>query len=136
MSFTDAEIDYLNSQRLGRLATVDPDGTPNLRPVEVHYNPDTRTIDVVGFGLSASRKFRNAAADPRVAFIVDDLPSTSPWRPRSVEVRGRAEVLTGPGVSPWGDEVIRIHPRRIISEGLEQPTQGRYYARGAVPTDG
>jgi pyridoxamine 5'-phosphate oxidase family protein len=128
MSFTDTEIDYLESQRLGRLTTLDSEGRPQMRPVEVHYNREHGTIDVVGFGLSSSRKFRNASADPRVAFLVDDLPSTSPWRPRSVEVRGEAAVLTGPGVSPWGDEVIRIHPRRIVSEGLQE-SAGRYHAR-------
>jgi pyridoxamine 5'-phosphate oxidase family protein len=31
--FSDAEIDYLGSQRLGRLATVGHDGMPHVVPV-------------------------------------------------------------------------------------------------------
>ncbi|QVQ52988.1 PPOX class F420-dependent oxidoreductase [Spiractinospora alimapuensis] len=129
MTFTDAEIAYLDSQLLGRLTTIDAQGRPQIRAVGVHYNPETRTIDVVGWGLAKSQKFRNASRNPEVAFIVDDLASTNPWRPRSVEIRGRAETLTGPGVSPWGDEVIRIHPRRVVAEGLDPSGDGRYNAR-------
>ena len=32
MPFTQAEIDYLAAQRLGRLATAQPDGGPDLDP--------------------------------------------------------------------------------------------------------
>jgi pyridoxamine 5'-phosphate oxidase family protein len=38
--FTDNELAYLRSQRLARLATVRPDGTPQLAPVGFRYNPD------------------------------------------------------------------------------------------------
>lgn len=119
MTFTETEIDYLNSQRLGRLSTVAPDGYPNNRPVLVHHNSQTGTIDVTGFDLSQSSKWRNVGGDPHVSFVVDDLASVKPWRPRGVEVRGDAERLSGEGASPFGDEVIRIHPRRILSWGLD-----------------
>ncbi len=33
MSFTDAEIAYLRSQPLARIATVSPDGQPDASPV-------------------------------------------------------------------------------------------------------
>ena len=39
-------------------------------------------------------KFRNASARPEVSFVVDDLVSTDPWRPRMVAIHGTAEVLT------------------------------------------
>ncbi len=119
MTFTESEISYLAEQRLGRLATVAPDGYPHNRPVLVHHNATTQTIDVAGHGLSESSKWRNAQADPRVSFVVDDMVSLRPWHPRGVEVRGEAELLSGPEVSPFGDEVIRIHPRRILSWGLD-----------------
>jgi pyridoxamine 5'-phosphate oxidase family protein len=32
-----------------------------------------------------------------VAFLVDDLESVNPWRPRGIEVRGEAEVLPSGG---------------------------------------
>src|SRR6266516_5130205 len=59
--FTDAELDYLASQRLGRLATAQPDGTLQASPVGFRYNSRTGTIDIGGLRMAASRKFRNVA---------------------------------------------------------------------------
>ncbi len=85
---------------------------------------DDGTIDIGGPELSASQKWRNAEADPRVAFVVDDMTPDEPgevkpgWG-RGVEIRGRAEVLTGqePPLAPdfFSREIIRIHPRRVVS---------------------
>ena len=121
MSFTDLEINYLTSQRLGRLATVSPAGVPQNNPVAFSYNPDTATIDIGGHNLTASKKFRNLQADPRVSFVVDDLPSTNPWQARGIEIRGRAETLTDvqPPHPYFGSAMIRIHPRRIIAWGID-----------------
>jgi pyridoxamine 5'-phosphate oxidase family protein len=115
--FTEAELAYLATQRLGRLATAQPDGTLQVSPVGFRYNRDLKTIDIGGFHLAASRKFRNVADNGRVAFVVDDLPSVDPWRVRCLEIRGVAEAVQPPG----GDPVIRIHPRRIISFGIDDP---------------
>src|SRR5438128_12545462 len=93
--FTEAELAYLADQPLGRLATQQPNGTLQASPVGFRYNPDEKTIDVTGHNLRNSKKFRNVRANGRVAFVVDDLPSTNPWRVRCLEIRGRAEALTG-----------------------------------------
>ena len=45
--FTPAEIAYLQSQRLARIATA-ADGQPHVVPVAFRYNPETDTIDVGG----------------------------------------------------------------------------------------
>jgi pyridoxamine 5'-phosphate oxidase family protein len=123
MSFTSAELTYLASQRLGRLATVQPNGTLQVSPVGFHYNASTGTIDVGGFNMAASRKFRNVADNGRVAFVVDDIASLDPWRVRCLEIRGDAEAITAAADSPdgSGDPIIRIHPRRIISFGIDDP---------------
>jgi hypothetical protein len=47
-AFSHAEIDYLGSQRLGRLATVGKDGVPHVVPDAFRYNPDADTIDIGG----------------------------------------------------------------------------------------
>ena len=112
---------YLSSQRLGRLATVDIRGAPQNSPVGFRYNADLGTIDIGGRNMGASRKFRNLAGNPRVAFVVDDIASVQPWRVRCVEIRGHAEALfdqvpIAPGMSP---EIIRIYPGRVISFGLD-----------------
>lgn len=121
MAFTDAELDYLAGQRLGRLATAQPDGTLQVNPVGFTYNTATETIDIGGYNMAASRKFRNLAANGRVAFVVDDIASIKPWRVRCVEIRGTAEAIAAPSdsASMIDGAIIRIHPDRVISFGLE-----------------
>jgi pyridoxamine 5'-phosphate oxidase family protein len=127
MSFTENELDYLSGQLLGRLATAQPDGTLQCSPVGFRYNDRTGTIDIAGHGMAKSRKFRNVAANGRVAFVVDDLASTDPWRPRFLEIRGRGEAIAQPGDSAFGSDhpagidgaIIRIHPERIIGYGVD-----------------
>ena len=48
MTFTQAEIDYLATQRLGRLATAQPDGTLQVSPVGFHCDPELGVIDIAG----------------------------------------------------------------------------------------
>ena len=123
MQFSETELAYLTSQRLGRLATVDPSGAPQNNPVGFRYNAELGTIDIGGRNMGASRKFRNVAANPRVAFVVDDIASVQPWRVRCVEIRGHAEPVTGqePVIPGMSGEIIRVHPDRIISFGLDTP---------------
>ena len=119
--FTEAELAYLAAQPLGRLATQQPNGTLQANPVGFRYNPDEKTIDVTGHNLRHSKKFRNIATHDKVAFVVDDVPSTNPWRVRCLEIRGRAEALVDVGLpdNPFDDAVIRIHPERILAFGVE-----------------
>jgi pyridoxamine 5'-phosphate oxidase family protein len=121
MTFTPGELEYLASQRLGRLATAQPDGTLQVSPVGFRYNPGAGTIDIGGYHMSASRKFRNVADNGRVALVIDDVASVQPWRVRCLEIRGRAEAIDGPGGTADVDgSIIRIHPQRIISFGIEE----------------
>ncbi|GIF04726.1 PPOX class F420-dependent oxidoreductase [Actinoplanes siamensis] len=115
MTLSAVEIEYLAGQILGRLATVQPDGSPQVNPVGFRWNAETRTIDIGGHNMAASRKFRNVADNGKVAFVVDDVPSTDPWRVRCLEIRGRGEAITEP------EAIIRIHPRRILAFGLDEP---------------
>ena len=119
--FTNEEIEYLNSQLLGRLATVGSDGQPHVVAVSFRYNAVLDTIDIGGHDFTRRKKYRDVQRNPRVALIVDDLESVNPWRPQGIEVRGEAEVLEsggealGPGFAP---EMFRILPRRIVSWGI------------------
>lgn len=131
--FTEGEVRYLASQRLGRLATAQPDGTLQNSPVGFSYNAALGTIDIGGRDMAASRKFRNVAANGRVAFVVDDIESVQPWVVRCLEIRGVAEALDEPGDSAarFGGPIIRIHPRRVISWGIDPPELAR--GRRTVP---
>jgi pyridoxamine 5'-phosphate oxidase family protein len=132
--FTPAEIAYLNSQRLGRLATANAGGQPHVVPVAFRYNPDEDAIEVGGYDFATRKKWRDVQQNDRVAFVVDDLVSADPWRPRMLEVRGRAEILEHgggqimPGFAP---QMFRIRPRRIVSYGLDAEGSARSVPRGA-----
>lgn len=121
--FTEAELQYLaGGRQLGRLATVGADGTPHVVPVSWIYNAARDTIDVGGSELERSKKFRDISRTGRAAIVIDDLQSTDPWRPRGIEVRGRAEAITLP------TPLIRVHPERIVTWGIE-PEAGASGAR-------
>ncbi|MGX7681893.1 PPOX class F420-dependent oxidoreductase [Jatrophihabitans sp. DSM 45814] len=120
--FSEAEIDYLRSQRLGRLATAGPDGKPHVVPVSFQYNADLDTIDIGGHNFGARKKFRDVKTNPWAAIVIDDLVTVDPWQPRMLEIRGSAEALDtggtllGPG---FADQLIRLHPTRVNSFGLD-----------------
>ncbi len=63
-----------------------------------------------------------------MAVVIDDV--LPPWRPRGIEVRGRAEIVQRPEV------VIRIHPTRIVSWGLESEKIGERHGRDVPATQG
>jgi pyridoxamine 5'-phosphate oxidase family protein len=120
--FSAAEITYLDSQRLARLATAGRDCQPHVVPLAFRYNPETDTIDVGGHNFAQRKKYRDVQQNAHVAIVIDDLASVDPWRPRMIEIRGEAEIL------PTGGEAIgrgfdppmfRIRPKRIISIGIE-----------------
>ncbi len=124
--FTDSELAYLAGQRLGRLATVSPSGALQNNPVGFWVNADLGTIDIFGLNLAKSKKYRNVKGNPKVAFVVDDLASVDPWVVRGVEVRGLAEALepVAPPIAHMSHQVIRVHPRRIISWGVDPGSLG------------
>lgn len=120
-TLTAQELDYLRTQRLGRLATVDGSGAPQNNPVGFVIDETTGQLLVGGLAMGSSRKFRNVTTNPNVAFVIDDLASVDPWTPRGVEVRGQAEALVDvdPPMPGFSREIIRITPRWIGSWGIE-----------------
>ncbi|MED7952764.1 PPOX class F420-dependent oxidoreductase [Streptomyces sp. BE303] len=125
MIFTARELAYLAAQPLARLATIGPDGRPQVRPVGFRLNDDG-TIDIGGPDMARSRKYLNAQARPEVAVLVDDMaPADDPvaggWG-RGVEIRGEAETLAVevPPVAPgyFSRDIIRVRPRRVVAWNL------------------
>ncbi|MDL4815034.1 PPOX class F420-dependent oxidoreductase [Actinomadura opuntiae] len=127
MIFTQAELDYLATQHIGRLATVSPDGQVQNNPTNFFVDADTGTVVIGGGALGASKKFRNVQRGSTVAFVVDDLATVDPWAPRGIEIRGTAVALTDqdpprPGLSR---EIIKINPTKIVTWGLDGPRTSR-----------
>jgi pyridoxamine 5'-phosphate oxidase family protein len=118
---TAAQIDYLATQRLGRLATAGRDGKPHVVPTSFRYNRELGTLDIGGHHVATTKKYRDVQANPWAALVVDDLVSVDPWTPRMLEIRGRAEAVPtggtdlGPG---FGEALIRLHPEKVNSFGI------------------
>ena len=126
MTFTDSEQRFLGRQRHGYLATVGPDGMPQVKPVGFTYNPDLGTIDIAGMDMARSAKYRNVRANPLVAFVADEVTAPTVEGAHFLEIRGNAEHAAGPH-DPTGHlapEIIRIHPRRVISFNVDPDHPG------------
>jgi pyridoxamine 5'-phosphate oxidase family protein len=99
MIFTSAELEFLRSQRLCRLATVGPSGWPHVVPVTYSLT------EAGGFEFDADGvKLRNLTVERRCALVVDGSPK------RGVSVQGQAEII--------GPERARLTPVKKYSWGL------------------
>ena len=100
MTFSEAELEFLRSQRIGRFATVGPSGWPHAVPVMYVINDDgSLDFDVDGV------KLRNLTAEPRAAMVVDAMGPQ-----RGITMQGRVELI--------GPERARLKPHRKFSWGL------------------
>jgi pyridoxamine 5'-phosphate oxidase family protein len=95
MTLNETEQRFLSDHRQGRLATIGPGG-PQVKPVGFSYDADLGTIDISGFNMAESAKFRNVRSNPKVAFVVDDILFDAMEGVRFLEVRGEAEAVSGP----------------------------------------
>ena len=124
--FSKAELDYLKSQRLARVASVSTKGTPEVSPVGFefdgkHFWIGSHSQDI----FSKTRRFKNIeSGNDRVALVVDDLASVDPWRPRGVKVSGRAALMDHKGMFGPG-KYFRITPLVTASWGIEPSKEWR-----------
>jgi len=117
--FSEKEVAYLKSQLLARIATIDPDGQPDVAPVGFEF--DGRYFYIGGHNPTNSRKYRNLrAGNDKVALVVDDLESIDPWKPRGVRIYGTADFIKQEGRFGHG-VYMRITPRVSWSWSVEKP---------------
>ena len=102
---------FLCRSDMARVATVSADGQPHVVPVAFEF--DGHYLYFSGRELARSLKFRHLVKNNKVAIVVDDVVSISPWYARGIEIRGVAELLTEDG-SPY----VRITPLAKASWGL------------------
>ena len=131
--FTEAELAFLQSKRIGRVATSNAKGDLHVVPLRFKYNAELDVVDLVGSDVGGTKKFRDVKITGRAAFVVDDIED---HRPRGVEIRGRAEAhATGGGdlVEGVGPTFIRLIPERVANWGIDSDTKypaGRNVAGG------
>jgi pyridoxamine 5'-phosphate oxidase family protein len=88
---SDAELDYLQGRRLGRLATLGEDGYPHVVPVAFRHDREAGAIDVGERRLAEPERLHDVRRRGVAALLVDDLPTQG--RLRAVEVCGDAVAL-------------------------------------------
>jgi pyridoxamine 5'-phosphate oxidase family protein len=93
--FSDSELEFLRSQRIGRFATVGPSGWPHVVPV-MYSVDDSGALEFDVDGV----KLRNLTAEARSAMVVDAMGS----------IQGFARVIA--------PERARLEPVRKFSWGL------------------
>lgn len=131
MSFASVEREDMLYQPIGRLATIGDGGQPRIAPVGFRSTGDG-SIAIRGHNLSATKKWGNVERNPRVSFVIDDLPSTDPWVARGVEIRGHAHTESQTRPDGSIDEQIIVTPARIITWGLGR---GQRTSRDVAPVE-
>jgi pyridoxamine 5'-phosphate oxidase family protein len=112
MSFTDEEIAYIKSQPLARIATVAPDGRPDVAAVGFEF--DNTHFYIGGFNPTNTRRSRNVRnGNHHVALVIDDVKSIQPWTPRFIRIYGTAEL-----VDRAGQQILKITPTTSWSGNL------------------
>ena len=137
MTFTEAEQRFMARLARGHLATIGPDGIPQVKPLGFTFNGTLGTIDISGWGMAGSAKYRNVRANPHVAFVVDEVTDPTMEGAHFLEIRGEAEHAVGQH-DPAGylsTEIIRIHPRRVLSYNVD-PEHPGFEARDIRPGGG
>jgi pyridoxamine 5'-phosphate oxidase family protein len=127
--FTEAEIKYLREHPLGRLATIGPDGAPQVHPIAFWVDWEIGVLKIGGPELAKSQKFRNVRADSRVSLVVDDqseTPNPIGQTGRGIEIRGEIEIVNPeePLVPGFSTETMHLYPKRIISWNIEEFQHG------------
>jgi pyridoxamine 5'-phosphate oxidase family protein len=98
--FSAAELEFLRSQRIARLASVGPSGWPHVVPVMYTMNDDgSLDFDVDGV------KLRNLSNESRAAMVVDAMGPR-----RGVAMQGFVELIA--------PERARLRPSRKFAWGL------------------
>jgi pyridoxamine 5'-phosphate oxidase family protein len=96
--FSQAEIDFINSQLLARIGTASPKGKPDVAVVGFDF--DGTYFYISGRSNETTWKYKNAKANPRASLVIDDLPSVKPWR-----TRGRQDLGHG-GLRPLRRKIV------------------------------
>jgi pyridoxamine 5'-phosphate oxidase family protein len=146
--FSQREIEYLNSQRLVRIATATSDalspkegGEGSIQPdvVPVGFDFDGDYFYVSGMNLIKSTKYKNVLKNNKVALVIDDLKTVDPWDPRGMKIYGTADIVNREGgymdtTGHSNPQYIRITPKKKWSRGIEEPVfvEGKFNVKTAV----
>ena len=63
--FTEGELAFLKSKRIGRVATVNKQGDLHVVPLRFKYNVELDVVDLVGSDVGGTKKYRDVEATGR-----------------------------------------------------------------------
>lgn len=86
--FSQKEMEYIQIQEVGRIACVSKDQSPHVTPVAFASDEERLYLNIE----HSSKKARNIRRDPRVQFVIDDVPTFDDFR--GVLVSGKAELIS------------------------------------------
>ena len=117
---SEAEANYLKSQRLARIATSSPKGVPEVSPVGFEFDGKYFWVGSHSKEIfPITHRYKNiTGGNSKVSLVVDDLLSVNPWRPRGIKVSGTAKVMEHDGIFGKG-RYFRISPSKTVSWGIE-----------------
>ena len=117
--FSAPEIEYLKSQRLARIATVNSKNQPDVVPVGFEFDGKYFWVGSHSQEIFLTTwKYRNVKnGNKLVALTIDDLASVDPWRPRAIKVYGSAEIVDHNGMFGPG-KYLKILPKISWSFGI------------------
>ena len=98
--FSQIELEYLQLQQVGRIATVSKDPYPYVTPVAFASDEHQVYTNIA----HTSKKARNIKANPRVQFVVDDVPSFDEFR--GVLITGKAELISSGKLHEFGRDLL------------------------------
>ena len=124
---SEAEVEYLKTQRLARIASASPKGVPEVSPVGFEFDGKYFWVGSHSQEIfPRTRRYKNiVGGNNRVSVVIDDLPSVDPWRPRGIKISGTAEVTEHDGIFGKG-RYLRITPKISFSWGIEPPKNGQW----------
>lgn len=124
--FTETELAYLGAHRLGRLATAGKSGTPHVVPTLYRFDAETGSFHIAQGPLEGRGQrrlyIRHVTANPRAAFVVDDVLTEPTYTPRGISVKGQAVVHTEGGESfgpRFGPQWLEVIPDWVSSWGID-----------------
>ena len=86
--FSDRQLKFVSAPRIGRLASIMPDGSPHVAPIWYRFEGGAFLV----LTERGSQKHRNVERDPRVVLCIDD--EKAPYH--TVLVRGMVEIGESP----------------------------------------
>ncbi len=129
-TLTDAAKALLDTPEFATVATIDPDGQPQLSVVWVGRDGD----DVLFSTVRGRRKTNNLERDARATLLM--FPKDNPYAyleirgsvtleddPQAAYIDVMAQKYLGQDTYPWtqpGEErvVVRLHPEHVVGNGL------------------